>query len=698
MKKNVNVKSFHQGFLIDHHTPPPPVGSFKGFDIRNWIEAIEIGDVYALMVYCKDHYGLAYYPTKVGQCHEALEIDLIGEISKALKERGKEFIAYYSVGFDEHAALNHDDWALRRTDGTKYRISRPPVPKWHSCCTQTGYLHYMMDQLTEIITAYNPDRIFLDITKHGGVSGYGQDNLPLCYCDICRAKFQERYGVAMPETEDEIISKAMLIQDWEDEVLDYDTMKALTDLIYKLSPDCLVNMNEMIHFKKKTRDLFNCFMSEISFGQWFTPLYARGLAKGREFMVGPIAQSPSFDPLPASVYDYGTACAVSQGAAAFEFSCQHGNASADMIEFKNIGVANRELKKYENLLENRHTIKDIAILLHEETYTNLPNQLNPKRMAAAMRYADYCKRPLEIIIDDDLCEETLSKYNVLLVPSGGCVCGEQAEIIRDFVKKGGVLISAGDFSLKTRDGVFKNNFELADVLGCDFESLDCKYITNQYGSYLDASNHFLAKHIIKTNVPFSAPAYKVNLNSGEALGCHQMPTVVYEPGSWWNWSSPPPGVITNSSAIVYNAFGKGHSIYFAAEIFEELSATQYSPGQVKFNWIKTFIKGSLDDLKPVSNIAVACPVPESVGFSFWRTNNEKKIIIHAVNQTIRPMKGDVNKIETGIFLLNKAVFNVESAEQIYPESKALTLERDGDLTSIHGGEVGVHSIFTVKLR
>ena len=105
-----------------------------------------------------------------------------------------------------------------------------------------------------------------------------------------------------------------------------------------------------------------------------------------------------------------------------------------------------------------------------------------------------------------------------------------------------------------------------------------------------------------------------------------------------------------------------------------------------------------NDLKPVSNIAVACPVPESVSFSFWQTNDRKKIIIHAINQTIRPMKGDVNKVETGAILLNKSLFDVESAAQVYPESKALTVEFDGDLVSIQGNAVAVHSIFVVNLK
>jgi len=107
-------------YLIDHHSPQPPDVPLGHLDINEYESFFDTANIYSLMVYCKDHWGVTYYPSNVpgARQHEGIKKDWIGEVSSLLKKKDIEFVAYYCIEYDEGAARSFPDWRVRRPDGS----------------------------------------------------------------------------------------------------------------------------------------------------------------------------------------------------------------------------------------------------------------------------------------------------------------------------------------------------------------------------------------------------------------------------------------------------------------------------------------------------------------------------------------------------------------------------------------------------
>ena len=107
-------------YLIDHHSPQPPDILLNHLDIDEYDAFFETAGIDSLMVYCKDHWGVTYYPSQVpgARMHKGIKGDWIKEVSTRLKEKEIEFVAYYCIEYDEGAARQFPEWRVTKPDGT----------------------------------------------------------------------------------------------------------------------------------------------------------------------------------------------------------------------------------------------------------------------------------------------------------------------------------------------------------------------------------------------------------------------------------------------------------------------------------------------------------------------------------------------------------------------------------------------------
>ena len=146
-------------YLIDHHSPQPPIVTLDKLHIEEYETFFQTANIDSLMVYCKDHWGVTYYPSKVpgAQIHKGIQGDWIQEVSRLLKKMDIEFVAYYCIEYDEGAARQFPQWRVQRPDGS-YLIRDDEFAKWSLCCYQTGYREYCLSQIEEIVSNYHPGR------------------------------------------------------------------------------------------------------------------------------------------------------------------------------------------------------------------------------------------------------------------------------------------------------------------------------------------------------------------------------------------------------------------------------------------------------------------------------------------------------------------------------------------------------------
>ncbi|MEG0692990.1 MAG: family 10 glycosylhydrolase, partial [Oscillospiraceae bacterium] len=131
-----------------------------------------------------------YWPSKPGRMHEGLKrrnLDYVGEMISKCHANGIDVIVYYSQTHDNYAYDHHPDWRIVSKDST---VSREKGGRYGLVCpTNSDYLEYAKEILTELLTTYEFEGLFLDMP-------FWTD---ICYCQSCRKRFFEETGEEIPK-------------------------------------------------------------------------------------------------------------------------------------------------------------------------------------------------------------------------------------------------------------------------------------------------------------------------------------------------------------------------------------------------------------------------------------------------------------------------------------------------------------------
>ena len=135
---------------------------------------------------------VAYYQSKFPMQYRAAclgERDLFGEFNQAAREAGLYVIARMDINcaYRDFYEL-HPDWFAR----DKYGEPIMTQGRYVSCVNSGYYKEYIPAVLEEIIGKYHPDGFADNSWK-----GLGRNNI--CYCENCRKKFKEQYGLELPQ-------------------------------------------------------------------------------------------------------------------------------------------------------------------------------------------------------------------------------------------------------------------------------------------------------------------------------------------------------------------------------------------------------------------------------------------------------------------------------------------------------------------
>jgi hypothetical protein len=147
--------------FFDFHTMPanPDVG--RCFDmeaITDWF--VECGADFVLFP-ARCNLGMAYYPTKLGIPHPAMEGDLFGDLVAACHAKGMAISAYVNIGLSHEEAYRRRDWTVLRADGRMY--GQPFNDSFcRQMCYNTTYADHVIGMLREVVEWYGVDGLFLD--------------------------------------------------------------------------------------------------------------------------------------------------------------------------------------------------------------------------------------------------------------------------------------------------------------------------------------------------------------------------------------------------------------------------------------------------------------------------------------------------------------------------------------------------------
>ena len=147
--------------FFDFHTMPacPDVG--KEFDFDKITDKIKECGVDYIVFPARCNLGVAYYDTKVGIRHPALQYDLWEKLSEACSKKDIAISAYINVGLSHEEGLRHRDWTVVTPEG--YAYNPPHLSHWfRRMCHNSPYAEQLLEMIREIALNYKTSGFFFD--------------------------------------------------------------------------------------------------------------------------------------------------------------------------------------------------------------------------------------------------------------------------------------------------------------------------------------------------------------------------------------------------------------------------------------------------------------------------------------------------------------------------------------------------------
>jgi len=683
-------KQSFRGYLVDHHSPQPPIVTLDQLSLQAYERFFQEAQINHLMVYCKDHWGVTYYDTKLGQRHLGLTEDWVARLIPILRKNQIEFNAYYCLEYDNYAATTHPEWRILQADGEPLTCASKTAP-WKMVCYETPYRAYVLGQLKEIVSGYAPDSLFLDI--------FGKS---LCYCKTCQSKFQATYGYGLPDTEEGLMRHGKDVVDF----LDQGAKSMLEDilvLVKGIDPTLKVTINFAALYTKEIRDLLDYQFTEPWAGNWLSAAYARDTGMEQSPQLGPGDVSEVYNYQPESIYQLAAAQIVAQGCRVFMYSgSQHPDGTLEYEEARRIGQAYKEVKCYEPYLSHRKVIADIGIiqsdlatsLNHTSSVTaNAITRVRSKdshklAVLGAMKLCDYIKHTWQVIPEQSLTDQTIHQYKMLLLPSVHCIQDNLKELLEKYVQEGGILISDGQSGLYDCKGNHKNEYALANLYGCHYIGEERTYKASEWGSYLKVEKVPIFKYLPDTWPPIGSIRQRVHIIQAKVLARFINPATPLTNETWVNWWSPPPATLTDEPALMEHQLGKGRVVLGAFDLF-----AMENQG---FHWMKDFMKGMAEHYIVKPKLKLITPTPNLIGMVGYERLNKEELLIHIVAHTAELTKGSTPKIPVGVLKIHTNYKGIKEAKCIYPVHQSLKVVRKGAYYEVVLPDIEIHQIILLS--
>lgn len=673
-----------RNYILDQHSPPTHVVetlTLADLDVARDVETFKAAHCDSIWCFAKGHWGYAWYESETLEKWPGLAVDYLAEHCRYGHDAGMEVVAYYSVGFDNHAGLTHPDWNTRDPDGAIDRC--PFVRPWYHPCVNTPYRAYMLGHIREIASGYPIDGLFLDIF------------MPYpCYCPSCAAAHQEQRGEPLlrPDERDAARQRRWvrwLCDTWRD--LFFEIKRTVEDCrpgtpVYINGP----GLNEFAALPAMPLDyllLSDYPFAESPGGASATGAWVRG-AVDRDFQQSMGDLSHVYDPQNLDVCKLETSCILAQGGRVSVFSeAQHPDGTLDDAFFAQLGQIYGEIARKQPYVYRARSVREIAVLITDSLYVAWkPDGVDP-RLAAAKGTLDTLatmRLPYDVIHGWDLTPEILGRYRVLIAPHVRCLDERQAATIRAWVRDGGALLATGECGVYDPDGTPVDGSRLADVLGMRVLGERLDYSANLVGSYLHVEDHPITASLPKTRLDLIGPQLRVEATTGRPLGWHALPAVAETDERWINWHSAPPAVPTRDPAIILNHYGRGRAIYVTNPLFDHVPGRAVGGSSAQWpvqpqRWPRELLRSIVDDVLPEPRIAVAGP--DYLEATFFEQARENRLVVHLLNSVVRSWGGAVHLADGAEIRIHHTLARPRAARVVWPEDgPVLTLRTEGPYT------------------
>ena len=597
---NIMQKPWYQRtyrrMLVDMHIPDWDEAFLSRYDPEDMAEQYQRANLDAVMFYCQSHVGLCYWPTRTGKMHAGLKgRDVVGELLGCLKKRNIAACAYYSVIFNNWAFLEHPEWRMQPAGAPPNSPIAFMVSRYGVCCPNNpGYRAFAVAQAKELVSGYDFDGFFYDMTFWPVV----------CVCPHCRSRYLKETGKEIPRTIDWNNPEWCAFQSARERWIG-EFARDLTATVKNLKPHTSVYHNFATAFYNWVSGctlqsaVHHDYLGADFYGGPTEQLMVRklmlNLTENRppEFMTSRCVNLQDHVRLKSFEQMKTQAFSATIFSSPFLFiDAINPAGTVNPAVYERIGEIYAETARYEPYLGGE-PVEDIAVYFSSDSKMDfaengtkpggLPSNSYPHLDAVrgACRILQQAHVPFGVISRKQL--RNLDQYRVVILPNLLRMDEEEVRAFRNYVLRGGNLYASRYTSLTETKGVRHSDFMLADVFGCHFASDDLGHFTYLKPREATVARSIEPQHYISIYRPTpedgrvdpqgrSPRVVRIAAQTdGSILATLTLPYGSPHPGNVFdqNWASIhsfPPWDDTDHPVVIRHQFGKGHSIYSAAEI------------------------------------------------------------------------------------------------------------------------------------
>jgi hypothetical protein len=563
---------------------------------------------------------IAYYPTNVPFHHRSKFLgdrDLFGECVAAARKRNIHVVGRMSPDLNFEDALQaHPEWSMRDKEGNALHSVEDPR-LFRTCMFSTYMTDYMPAVMREVNAKYEVDCFYTN-----GWPPLG--NLPVCYCAVCK-------NLPPPGTP----------AYWEkfNERVFY-LWKLYDGIAKEKKPTSFffANLGGGVHGGPNLAELG-------AFCSWFQ---ADNQGRGGEdapiwgcTMQGRVCNAVLDGKIAANVTgSYSTGPirwrnASKSAAEATMWLCE--TQASGMVPYwhfvggeKGLGEDRRWQTigrtyfdwsaQHDQHFENKKTIANIGVVFGQRTqlfYQHASDVLMRQYMDGIYYALLEGRFFFDLIHEDRLQPERLSKYAAIILPNTALLSDQQCEQLRAYVKSGGSLMATFETSMYDEHNVRRAEFGLADVFGIHAAGPVIGTKGNAYYGRIERQHPILEGFHDTNWLP--GAEYRLPVAPVENPVLTVVPGFVAYPPEL----AYPPQSQTNEPAVVLREQGKSRLAYFPGDIERTLWASGHTDlSQLLQNTIR-WVSGGETPVSVTGDGLVEC-------FA-WET--EAGFAVHVLNYT-----------------------------------------------------------------
>jgi hypothetical protein len=672
----------------EFHTPPEATFNI---DVNAALQAARDAGAESMMFYSQDHWGHAFYPSKVGVRHPRLDYDLFGKEVAQGRRLGMSVVCYYSLQFNNQCVLSHPDWGWVNENGEQQKM------RWYITCLDSPYRQYVLGMMDEIFSRYEVDELFLDIFGIQFYAYHSSGRDPFCFCryteqawkkdhpdDAYRGGFSTREGWEKR-------------YQWHQKRTMSDMLSEIISVARKYRPNLLISLNG------GPESFPDDVMQKVSFIYAEPITTQEGISVGSilmrgwgrpDYQAGVFSRQGYLDTYPGSIPRVLADGLIVQNARTFFVGNAPIVGGLDGKGFSKrwFQVANEhweDVRNVDALLEGIEPVYSVAMLYSESTREELASQKRPvdfrHSTVGALEILTFSGRPVESFPEFRLTPEMLSQFEMLVLPEVEVLSDERVEAIRKWVERGGTVLATYRCGLLDSNRRPRPNFPMADVFGVDFVSEERKYAYDAEGkfkegftaTYLESSGHPLAKSLAVSTVGLPGPFLYLKRTSAEEVMHYRLPLMVEDlaHNKWFNWGPPPPGPETGGPAVAYNKFGKGQAVYMGLPLFRAMSGRPF--------WIRNWIPQLVWQLvlKPIAEIRPE-PISHFVHGTFFFDKTKRFLLVQVLNSAELVTEGELRPESNINIFVDPRRLKVTGAQVAWPQTRDLSISSEDGRTRI----------------